>query len=380
MKTRSISLVILTVMATIALVVAGCAPAETPPSDEGAPEADDGKEESEAPKAPEDEVIKWRLVDHEMAGMMRYEEETVAFCQAVEAASNGRLVIEPFGAGVLFPVFESFEAVQNETVEAMVVNAMYWGGKDPAFNVSPCGGLPGCPLRGFSENFSRAEAGFDATHKLYQQFDLELLGAFDHMPGEMVLSNVPIESLSDFEGVKIRSAGVAVHFFEAIGASVITMASTDLYTAMQLGTIDAMEYSDPIALWDLALYEVSDYVIEPDLHSGPCIGKDLVVNPDAWAELSDDLKAIVLVARDRARYKSAITIGGAAYESKRMEWYDKNELIMLPEEDVDEARTIAMELIAAEKSKSPIAEELVLSYADTLETYGYSEYAEILRG
>ena len=45
----------------------------------------------------------------------------------VKKASNGRLIIEPYGAGVLFPVPESFDAVRDGVVQM----AMVWSGIGP---------------------------------------------------------------------------------------------------------------------------------------------------------------------------------------------------------------------------------------------------------
>ena len=70
-----------------------------------------------APSSAADKVYKWRLVTHSMVGTERYQ-TVVDFCETVKKASGGRLLIEPFGAGVLFPVYDSFDSVKNGIVQA----------------------------------------------------------------------------------------------------------------------------------------------------------------------------------------------------------------------------------------------------------------------
>ena len=60
-----------------------------------------------------DKVYKWRAVTHQLVGTSRYEGTVVPFCDMVKKASGGRLIIEPYGAGVLFPVTESLGCRQG---------------------------------------------------------------------------------------------------------------------------------------------------------------------------------------------------------------------------------------------------------------------------
>ena len=82
-----------------------------------------------------EKVYKWRAVTHQLVGTARYKGTVVPFCEMVKKASNGRLIIEPYGAGVLFPVPESFDAVRDGVVQM----AMVWGGTGLArIRSSPC--------------------------------------------------------------------------------------------------------------------------------------------------------------------------------------------------------------------------------------------------
>src|SRR5699024_2376758 len=109
----------------------------------------------------------------------------------------------------------------------------------------------------------------------------------------------------DFKGKNIRAAGVASQFYGELGASAISLSAPEIYTGLQLGTVDAAEFNDYLVNGEMGLNEVTKYVIEPALHVGPSTDKELIVNPKAWDELPDELKVALYVARDKVRYESA---------------------------------------------------------------------------
>ncbi|TMI33972.1 MAG: twin-arginine translocation signal domain-containing protein [Betaproteobacteria bacterium] len=57
------------------------------------------------------------------------------FCERVKAASNGRLVIQPFAAGSVTGVFESLDAVSAGVLQAQASWPGYWTGKDAGLAV-----------------------------------------------------------------------------------------------------------------------------------------------------------------------------------------------------------------------------------------------------
>lgn len=323
-----------------------------------------------------EKVYKWRAVTHQLVGTARYKGTVVPFTEMVKKASNGRLIIEPYGAGVLFPVPESFDAVRDGVVQMAMVWAGYWAGKDPVFALA--GSRPGDRIVDFDENFYRSEIQAPLLGKVYDKYGVKYLGGFDFGPTEILMSVKPIRSLADFKGKKIRTAGIGASFYSALGAGAVSLSAPEVYQAMQLGTVDAAEYNDWLVNKEMALHEVTKFVIEPCLHVGAVDDKDLLVNPKAWAELPDDLKAIVMAARDQARYLSAVAYGVESKKAKT-EWLKRKvQVITLPENDVKEIRTIGARVTLDFAKKSPEAAEYVKLYAKTLYDLGYVEEASAL--
>jgi TRAP-type C4-dicarboxylate transport system substrate-binding protein len=320
-------------------------------------------------------VYKWKMVTHQMPGTSRYEETVVPFCKMIEEASGGRLIIEPYGAGVLFPVTDTLDAVKNGVVEMAAIWSGYWAGRDPVFGLA--GSIPGDVIKLFDEHYYRSEKLDALQAKAYDKQGVKYLGGFDFGPSEILMSRVPIRTLDDFKGKKIRTAGISAEFYKELGMSPVSLSAPEIYQALQLGTVDAAEYNDWLVNSEMGLHEVTKYVIEPVLHQGAVDDKVLLVNPAAWAELPDDLKKIVLVARDAVRYRSAIAYSTGGKLAKIEKW--KNiEIIQLPEDDVRKAQEIAANFLVQYSKKSQDAAEFLKTYAEALYELGYVDRAKAL--
>ncbi len=121
------------------------------------------------------------------------------------------------------------------------------------------------------------------------------------------LTQVPISSPADLAGIRMRTIGapVWIETIRAMGAEPTPIAWGEVYSALQLGTIDAAE-AQPTAIWGAKLYEVIEHVT---LTGHIQLVTALVISADSWNELSDENKAIVReLAVENGRYASALTI------------------------------------------------------------------------
>lgn len=323
-----------------------------------------------------EKTFKWRLVTHSMVGTYRFK-HVEAFCDMVNKASDGRLVIEPYGAGVLFPVFDTFDAVKDGIVEAALCYSAYWPGKDPYFGLFAT--RPGSPLLTYHEGMYLDQRAFPLTEKAYGKHGIKYLGTADCSVPEILMMSTPIRSIEDFKGKQIRSSGMGAQFYNALGASAVSLSAPEIYTALQTKTIDAAEWTEWKENEEMGLLEVTKYVMDPALHGGTNEDKALIVNEKKWNELPDDLKAIVLSARDHMRYLSAITNYSEAAKTKQ-KWIEQGvEIIELPEEDVIEMRRVAAHVLKEYAKKSPECQEYLDLYIEVLEELGYKKEAEMLK-
>lgn len=103
--------------------------------------------------------------------------------------------------------------------------------------------------------------------------------------------NKDVTKPSDVAGIKIRTMDSKYHMahFNTLGASAIPMAMSELYTALQQGTIDAQEnpYTNIV---NSRFYEVQKYVVETGHIYDAC---PLIISTITWKRLSDDQKKII---------------------------------------------------------------------------------------
>lgn len=325
--------------------------------------------------AVEGEELHWRLVTHQVPGTSRYESTIPVFVEEVARATDGKFVIEPYGGGTLFPVTETYDHVAGGTVQLAAIFTGYWSSKDPVFNLVS---LPGDPITGPEEHFYRADELGPIFAEAYARSGIEYLGAFDYGPSEIFMSNRAVRTLEDFRGMNIRATGVAGQYFDLLGASSVSIAGPELYTAMQLGTVDGAEFNDYLVNAEMGLDEVTDYIIDPVLHTGPTSDKDLIVNQEAWEALPESYQEAIITARDKAREASA-TGYAAANEDSAQAWEDAGvETLTLPEEDVEEAHAIAYEWLGGYAAQNELSHRYVTQCVRVLRELGYEEQADAI--
>ena len=318
---------------------------------------------------------KWRLATHEMVGTTSYRMCEV-FRDTVNKLAQGELVIELYGAGVLFPTFDTFDNVANGVIEMGAAGSVYWTGKDPGFLLTS---RPGCPLNTFAESSYFEEKIEWFIKKLYAKYGIEYLGILQVAPvGEQLMSVVPIRSIDDVKGKKIRSSGIGAQFYRALGATTVSISAPELYTAFQTKNIDAAEWKS----WDdnlrLGYNEVVTYVMDPAMHVSAYGSMPIFVNPAKWEKLPQHLKDIVIIAMDCARYACSLVYVDEMIAREKWVNDPKIEIISWSEEDVKKARQVGMQLIMDECNKIEDGKKYLEIYRDTLWELGYKDEAIFL--
>jgi TRAP-type mannitol/chloroaromatic compound transport system substrate-binding protein len=323
------------------------------------------------------EPIRWRAATHTLPGTYRYK-TLENFCEYVKKASNGRLEIQLYGGGVLFPIFDTFDSVRNGIVEMAMCSSAYWTGKDPQFGVLTR--QPGSPIHDMVEGFYLEEKAYPIYEKLYKKFDITYLGCIVYAPPEILMMSTPIRTFADFKGKNIRSSGLGAIYYSKLGASAVSLSGPEIYTALQTKTIDAAEWTEWKENEDMGLLEAARYIMEPTYHQGTNEDQALIVNPAKWNALPKDLQDIVLLARDYVRWWSMVDITTQNTMAKQR-WLARNkdgEIITLSPEDAAKCTEVAFELIVDQRKLGPEAEEFVNLYAKTLYELGYVKEAGIL--
>jgi len=221
-----------------------------------------------------------------------------AWANAFEEKSGGELAIKPFPArSVAADNSALFDAVRTGVLQAMNPFTIYWSGKIPA-SVFLTSYPAGPDQTSHWDTMFYGLGMLEMTREIFKKKGLFYVGPIQH-DANIIHSKKAVNSLKDLKGMKIRlPGGMVSQVFDKFGASTTSLPSSDIYPALEKGTVDAADYVGPAINYDLGFAEVTNYIIcvgppgQTSLYQ-PVDLMDLTVNMRAWKRLSDKMKVFV---------------------------------------------------------------------------------------
>ena len=217
----------------------------------------------------------------------------VRLAKRITSLSGGQLEIKVYGGGELVPALEVFDAVSQGTAEMGHAAPYYWLSKSKATGFF-CG-VPGGLTAQEQNGWLYFGGGKRLWDELYAKFGLIAFPAGNtgcQMGGWF---NKEVKSPEDIKGLKMRIPGLAGEVFSKLGGSAQVIPPQELFTSMQSGLIDALEWVGPWNDMSLGFHKVSKYYYGPAFQEGgPTL--ELMVNKKAFDELPKDLQRIVKIA------------------------------------------------------------------------------------
>ena len=282
------------------------------------------------------------------------------FSRYVNEMSNGRITVRVYGAGEIVPAFEVFDAVSQGVVDAGHGAAYYWKGKIPAsvfFTAVPFG-MNAQELNGWLHY----GGGLELWREAYAPANIIPFAGGNSGVQMAGWFNKEINTVDDLKGLKMRIPGLAGEVFAAAGGTAVRIPGGELYTSLQTGVIDALEWVGPYNDLAFGFHEVARYYYYPGWHE-PGSMLELIVNKDSFAALPDDLQAIVTYAA-RAANQDMLDEFTARNNAALQELVEKHgvELRRLPDE-VLLALWRANEVVMQEYiAKDPMAAKVYASF------------------
>ena len=316
------------------------------------------------------DVIEWKLVTTWPKGLPGLGAAPENFARRVNEASGGRLRIKVFGAGEIVPAFEVFDAVSGGVAEAGHGASYYWKGKIPAavFYTAVPFGMTAQEANGWLHY----GGGLALWRELYAPF-----GVIPFAGGSTGVQmagwfNKRLNSREDLVGLKMRIPGLAGEVFDAAGGSAVRIAGGEVYTSMQTGVIDAVEWVGPYNDRTLGLMEVGEYYYYPGWHE-PGAMLETIVNAEALAALPEDLQAIVRIAARATNTDMLDDFTANNSESLQILLRDfDTQVLPLPEDVMDALYEQSQIAIQALVDADPMAKKIAASYfvfAEKVRTY-----------
>ena len=208
----------------------------------------------------------------------------------IARASGGTLEIRHNEPNALVPVLQSFDAVSQGSVDMVWSTAGFWSGKDSAFNFFAS--IPYGPGIGEYLAWLDYGGGKQLMAELYGKYGIHAMTCGMAPPEGSGWFRKEIRTLDDLKGLKMRFFGLGAKAMAKLGVSTQLIAPGEIYQALQLGTIDATEFSTPVQDLKLGFYQVAKFYYLPGWHQ-QSTALELLINKKKWDALSDQHKAII---------------------------------------------------------------------------------------
>ena len=204
--------------------------------------------------------------------------------KSVNEKTGGRIIIEVHANGELGDTTEVTNGVQLGTIDMAITNSATLASIVPEFAV----------LDAPFVIVDDAHAGRVANGEVGKYFEEKLTALHINTVGwfcggsRNIFSTKEIKTVDDLKGLKIRTMENSVHMdtFNAIGAIATPMAYSELFNALQQGTVDAGENAIDNIL-TANFYEVAPYVA---LTGHFYNFLQVIISDQALTKIPDDLK------------------------------------------------------------------------------------------
>ncbi|MES2296529.1 MAG: TRAP transporter substrate-binding protein [Pseudomonadota bacterium] len=253
-------------------------------------------------------TINWRLASSFPKSLDTIFGAADTFSKRVSQLTGGKFNIRIFASGEIVPGLQVMDNVQNGTVEMGHTASYYYFGKDPTFAFD-------CAVP-FGLTSRQQTAWFDqgGGRELMREF-FKGYGIINFMGGNTGTQmggwfRKEIKAVSDLKGTKMRIGGFAGAVMSRLGLVPQQIAGSDIYPALEKGTIDAAEWVGPYDDEKLGFHKVAPYYYAPGWwEAGPQLS--FYVNIKEWDKLPKEYQAAI----EAATYEAHVVMQ-AEYDAK----------------------------------------------------------------
>ena len=216
------------------------------------------------------------------------------FMEAANRLGEGKVEIRYLGASDVIPTFDQPEALVNGVFDVWYGAPNYWAGVVPGGDFTELS----------SETVPDGGPGSDTYEYLVEMFAEKGVRYLAHAAGDvgvgthMLSTNFEVTSIEDLKGKKIRVAPLLRHAVETAGAEPITLPPSDIFLAIDRGTVDGFTWPVADGYTNNGWEEVTKYLIEQPMYRS---GAGLAMNLDKWDEMSPEVQGILTEAAIEAQ-------------------------------------------------------------------------------
>ena len=259
-----------------------------------------------------------------------------ALAARVKEKSGGRMEIRVHPASSLYPSAELIPAVLDGRTELGTVLASYL--TDVLLEIGPLE-LPF--MTGSVEEHKKAALQLRPFYtERFARQGLKLL-SIHAWPSQQIFSTVPIRSVADWKGKKIRVYGAdSANIARLLGAAPVNINFGEVYSALEKRTVDGAMTSatnaEPMKFFEVAKYLDYWYLAGAAMEW-------LVANQKAWDALPKDLQQVVLEALKETNLEEKEWQDAIAADERARKRLPELGMTVVdpPREEIEKARRIA---------------------------------------
>ena len=259
-----------------------------------------------------------------------------ALAAKVTEKSGGRMEIRVHPASSLYPSAELIPAVLDGRTELGTVLASYL--TDVLLEIGPLE-LPF--MTGSVEEHKKAALQLRPFYtERFARQGLKLL-SIHAWPSQQIFSTVPIRSVADWKGKKIRVYGAdSANIARLLGAAPVNINFGEVYSALEKRTVDGAMTSatnaEPMKFFEVAKYLDYWYLAGAAMEW-------LVANQKAWDALPKDLQQVVLDALKETNLEEKEWQDAIAADERARKRLPELGMTVVdpPREEIEKARRIA---------------------------------------
>jgi len=218
-----------------------------------------------------------------------WEKYAKEFAKQVNEKTGGKVVVNTYPASQLGADREMTEALQQGTMEMGLISTIAMGNFVPDLQVWDLPYIfPDDPTK--VDQILEGPIGKQLA-KSAEPKGLIILGYWENDWRNMSNSKLPIQTVSDMKGLKMRIVEnkPSLDWFKRVGTIPTPMAFSEVYTALQQKTVDGQD-NGTVLTYGTRFHEVQPYYTVTHHMYCPLA---LVVSAKKWAELPDDVKKTI---------------------------------------------------------------------------------------
>ncbi len=310
-----------------------------------------------APAFSAEKKVRWNMAMTWNSTLTPFVNAPMRVAKLVSEMTGGNFEIKIEGAEKHKAALEILDMVKGGQFEMGHTASYYWKGKDAVtaiFTTVPFG------MNADEQNaWLYYGGGMELMQKCYDKF-----GVYAFPGGNTGVQmggwfRKEIKSLDDLKGLKMRIPSVAGEVFAKLGVNVTNIAPGELYTSLERGTIDVLEWVGPGMDIKMGFHKIAPYYYA-GWHE-PATDLQFIVNKKAMESLPPEyqaaLKAAIQVAATDMHYEN-FSMSADAWAAMTTE-VPNVKVMTFPEPVLQAMKKASDEVLADYAAKDPFFKEVL---------------------